>query len=43
MRALSDTDSAGRAATLLRPDILGAAGFAIIAGAAYPRLARSRS
>jgi hypothetical protein len=43
MRALSDTDSAGRAATLLRPDILGAAGFAIIAGAAHLRLARPRS
>jgi hypothetical protein len=43
IRALSDTDSAGRAAALLRPDVLGAATFAVLAGAAYLRLAHSRS
>jgi hypothetical protein len=43
IRALGDADSAGRAAALLRPDVLGAAAFAVLAGAAYLRLARSRS
>jgi hypothetical protein len=43
VRALSSTDSAGSAAVLLRADALGAAAFTVLAGAAYLRLARSRS
>jgi hypothetical protein len=43
VRALSSTGSAGRAATLLRPDALGALVFVLLAGAVYLRLARSRS
>jgi len=45
IRALGATDcvSAGRAAALLRPYAVGAAIFAVLAGAAYLRLARTRS
>lgn len=43
IRALTATGSTGRAAALLRPDALGAAAFAVLGGAAYLRLARSRS
>jgi hypothetical protein len=43
IRALGSTASAGTAARLLRPDALGAAAFAALAGALYLRLARARS